>query len=120
MPDLDLVSRDGPLRVFRLLHHARPMLLNLGEPNAFDMTPWSDRAQLIDGTYSGNWELPGLGTVSAPAAVLVRPDGYVAWVGTRLSKDFPTRSRPGSDQPGNLKSGRQRTRHHIVSIEAQK
>jgi 3-(3-hydroxy-phenyl)propionate hydroxylase len=83
MPDLDLVTADGPLRVFTLLHDARPVLLNLGEPGGFDITPWADRVQLIDAKYSGTWELPALGAVTAPTAVLIRPDGYVAWVGVR-------------------------------------
>ena len=81
MPDLDLVTAGGPLRVFTLLHHARPVLLNLGEPGGFDITPWADRMQAIDAEYAGMWELPVLGAVTAPTAVLIRPDGYVAWVG---------------------------------------
>jgi 2-polyprenyl-6-methoxyphenol hydroxylase-like FAD-dependent oxidoreductase len=81
MPDLDLVTANGPLRVFTLLHDARPVLLNLGEPGGVDIAPWADRVQLIDATYVGTWELPALGTVTAPTAVLIRPDGYVAWVG---------------------------------------
>ena len=81
MPDLDLVTANGPLRVFTLLHDARPVLLNLGEPGGFDISPWADRVQLIDAAYAGPWELPVLGTVTAPTAVLIRPDGYVAWVG---------------------------------------
>jgi hypothetical protein len=81
MPDLDLITADGQLRVFELLHDARPLLLNLGEPGDLDITPWADRVQLIDAGYQGEWELPVLGVVSAPTAVLVRPDGYVAWVG---------------------------------------
>jgi 2-polyprenyl-6-methoxyphenol hydroxylase-like FAD-dependent oxidoreductase len=81
MPDLDLVTANGPLRVFSLLHGARPVLLNLGEPGDLDITPWVDRVQLIDAKYDGVWELPALGAVTAPAAILVRPDGYVAWVG---------------------------------------
>jgi 2-polyprenyl-6-methoxyphenol hydroxylase-like FAD-dependent oxidoreductase len=81
MPDLDLVTEGGPLRVFALLHDARPVLLNLGDPGAFDVTPWADRVQWIDATYEGAWELPVLGAVAAPSAVLIRPDGYVAWVG---------------------------------------
>lgn len=84
MPDLELVTPDGPLRVFTLLHGGRPVLLNLGEPGGFDITPWADRVQLIDATYLGVWELPALGAVTAPTAVLVRPDGYVAWVGDRI------------------------------------
>ncbi len=81
MPDLDLVTAEGPLRVFTLLHAARPVLLDLGEPGAFDITPWADRVQVVDATYAGAWELPALGAVTAPTAVLIRPDGYVAWVG---------------------------------------
>jgi 3-(3-hydroxy-phenyl)propionate hydroxylase len=81
MPDLDLVNANGPLRVFTLLHAGRPVLLNLGESGSFDITPWADRVQLIDAKYSGTWELPGVGAVTAPTAVLIRPDGYVAWVG---------------------------------------
>jgi 3-(3-hydroxy-phenyl)propionate hydroxylase len=81
MPDLDLVTAGGPLRVFTLLHGARPVLLNLGEPGGLDITPWTDRVRLIDAKYAGTWELPVLGEVTAPAAVLIRPDGHVAWVG---------------------------------------
>jgi 2-polyprenyl-6-methoxyphenol hydroxylase-like FAD-dependent oxidoreductase len=81
IPDLDLVTASGPLRVFSLLHGARPVLLNLGEPGSLDITPWADRVQLIDARYNGTWELPALGAVTAPTAVLIRPDGYVAWVG---------------------------------------
>jgi 2-polyprenyl-6-methoxyphenol hydroxylase-like FAD-dependent oxidoreductase len=81
MPDLDLVSADGPLRVFELLNDARPVLLNLSEPRGIDITRWADGVQLIDAEYDGPWELPVLGAVTAPTAVLIRPDGYVAWVG---------------------------------------
>jgi 3-(3-hydroxy-phenyl)propionate hydroxylase len=81
MPDLDLVTANGPLRLFTLLHDARPVLLNLDEPGAFDVTPWGDRLQLIDAGYVGPWELPAIGAVSAPTAVAIRPDGHVAWVG---------------------------------------
>jgi 2-polyprenyl-6-methoxyphenol hydroxylase-like FAD-dependent oxidoreductase len=81
MPDLDLVMDDGSLRVFELLHDARPVLLNLGDPGGMDIASWTDRVQLIDGSYDGRWELPVQGAVTAPTAVLIRPDGYVAWVG---------------------------------------
>jgi 2-polyprenyl-6-methoxyphenol hydroxylase-like FAD-dependent oxidoreductase len=81
MPDLDIATADRPLRVFELLHGARPVLLNFGQPGALDVGPWTERVQRIDAEYGGPWELPVLGSVSAPAAVLVRPDGYVAWVG---------------------------------------
>jgi len=81
MPDLDLVTAKGPLRVFTLLHDAHAVLLNLGKPLGFDISPWADRVLAIDARYAGDWELPVLGQVAAPAAVLIRPDGYVAWVG---------------------------------------
>jgi hypothetical protein len=81
MPDLELVTANGPLRVFTLLHNARPVLLNLGESDAFDITPWGDRIHRIDASYVGVWELPVIGVVTPPTAALIRPDGYVAWVG---------------------------------------
>jgi 2-polyprenyl-6-methoxyphenol hydroxylase-like FAD-dependent oxidoreductase len=81
MPDLDLLTESGARRVFSLLHEARPVLLNLGERAALDVTPWSERVLRVDARYAGAWELPVLGAVAAPAAVLIRPDGHVAWVG---------------------------------------
>jgi 2-polyprenyl-6-methoxyphenol hydroxylase-like FAD-dependent oxidoreductase len=81
MPDLDVVTAEGPRRVFTLLHEARPVLLNLGEVGALDISPWADRVRRVDARYAGAWELPVLGAVAAPAGVLVRPDGTVAWVG---------------------------------------
>ncbi len=89
MPDLDLLTADGPARVFTLLRDARPVLLNLGEPGGFDIAPWADRVQLIDAEYVGPWELPALGAVAAPTAVLIRPDGYVAWVGDGTDPGLP-------------------------------
>jgi 3-(3-hydroxy-phenyl)propionate hydroxylase len=80
MPDLDLITAKGPLRTFALLHEARPVLLNLGTPGTFDIAPWADRVRRVDAEYPGVWEIPVIGTVTAPAAVLIRPDGYVAWV----------------------------------------
>jgi 2-polyprenyl-6-methoxyphenol hydroxylase-like FAD-dependent oxidoreductase len=81
MPDLDLVTADGPLRVYALLRDARPVLLNLGVLGGFDIEPWADRVQLVDAGYDGVWELPALGAITAPTAVLIRPDGHVAWAG---------------------------------------
>ena len=88
MPDPDIFTANGPLRVFQLLHDARPVLLNLGEPGTFDITPWADRVQLVDAEYNGTWELPAIGVVTAPKAVLIRPDGYVAWVGEGTQVGF--------------------------------
>ncbi|HEV2036205.1 MAG TPA: FAD-dependent monooxygenase [Candidatus Dormibacteraeota bacterium] len=81
MPDLDLVTPGGTVRVFTFLHDAHPVLLNLGKPWGFDISPWAHRVLAIDAKYAGDWELPALGQVAAPAAVLIRPDGYIAWVG---------------------------------------
>ena len=89
MPDLDLVTAGGRVRVFELLHDAAPVLLNLGESGGIEITPWAERVQLIDASYKGEWELPVLGAVTAPAAVLIRPDGYVAWVGDRTQLGLP-------------------------------
>ena len=81
MPDLDLATAGGPKRTSALLHAARPLLLNLGTPSEFNIASWADRVQVVDAAYDGAWELPDLGVVTAPEAVLIRPDGYVAWVG---------------------------------------
>ncbi|MBV9819464.1 MAG: FAD-dependent monooxygenase [Solirubrobacterales bacterium] len=81
MPDLDLVTPDRAVTAFELMHDARPILLNLGNPGAIGIAPWADRVQLIDARFDGNWELPVIGAVEAPGAALIRPDGYVAWVG---------------------------------------
>jgi 3-(3-hydroxy-phenyl)propionate hydroxylase len=90
MPDLDLVTADGPVRVFTLLHGARPVLLNLGKPGGSGIAPWADRVRQVDADYTGRWELPVLGEVTAPAAVLIRPDGHVAWVGHLTDPGLPS------------------------------
>jgi 3-(3-hydroxy-phenyl)propionate hydroxylase len=89
VPDLDVHTADGPTRVFTLLHGARPVLLDLGGPRGLDLTPWADRVQLVEAEHDGTWELPVVGEVSAPAAVLIRPDGHVAWVGDLSDPELP-------------------------------
>ena len=84
MPDLDLITANGPVRLFTFLHRARPLLLALGEAGDLDLSPWANRVQMVNAKYEGVWELPAIGAVAAPTAVLVRPDGYVAWVGERM------------------------------------
>ncbi len=85
VPDLDLATAQGPRRVFELLHRARPVLLNLGEPGSIDLTGWAGRVEQVDADHTGTWVLPVIGVVSAPVAVLIRPDGHVAWVGDGTS-----------------------------------
>jgi hypothetical protein len=89
MPDLDVVTANGPQRVYTMLNGGRPVLLNLAEPGGFDITPWIDRVQLIDAKYAGAWELPVLGAVAPPGAVLIRPDGYVAWAADLTHPGLP-------------------------------
>lgn len=81
IPDLDLTVEGRALRLFTLLHDARGLMLNFGEKNSFDIAPWADRIKTVDAGYDGAWELPVMGQVAAPKAVLVRPDGHLAWVG---------------------------------------
>lgn len=81
MPDLDLIAQDGPITVYTLLHEARPLVVNLREPDSLDVTPWQDYVRSINASHGGNWELPVIGRVEEPAAVFIRPDGHVAWVG---------------------------------------
>jgi hypothetical protein len=67
--------------VYTLLHEARAVLINFSSPGALSITPWAERVRLVDARYDGVWELPVIGKVAAPSAVLIRPDGHVAWVG---------------------------------------
>ncbi len=86
MPDLELQTPDGAKRVYSFLHRAQPVYLNLAEHDSFDISPWADRVQLVHAVYDGIWALPDVGEVIAPKAVLIRPDGYVAWVGDGSSR----------------------------------
>ena len=81
MPDLELDLGHGTISTYSLLHAARPLLVNLANVPSPDLASWADRIELVHGRTMGPWELPVIGTVAAPNAVLVRPDGYVAWVG---------------------------------------
>ena len=89
VPDLDLTTPNGPRRVYPLLHRARPVLINLGEPRSLDIGHWADRVGLLDASYDGSWELPAVGEVDPPSAVLIRPDGHVAWVGSATETGLP-------------------------------
>jgi 3-(3-hydroxy-phenyl)propionate hydroxylase len=89
MPDLDVHTADGATRVYTLLHDARPVLLDLGGRKGLDISPWADRVRLIEARHAGRWELPVLGEVTAPPAVLIRPDGHIAWTGDLADPALP-------------------------------
>ena len=107
MPDLDLHTADGPTRVFTLLHDARPVLLNFGELGGFDISPWANRVRLVDATHEGVWELPVLGEIAAPPAVLIRPDGHVAWAGDLTDPELPRAFATwfGAGTPNSIEGG---------------
>jgi hypothetical protein len=87
MPDLELSTGEGARRLFTLLHAAKPVFINLGE-TPFDLTGWADRIEVVQAHYEGAWELPVVGTVTAPAAVLIRPDGHVVWTSEDRESDW--------------------------------
>jgi 3-(3-hydroxy-phenyl)propionate hydroxylase len=89
MPDLDLQTADGPARLFTFLHRAQPLLLDLDGAGSIDLTPWAGRLQRVDAAYAGVWDLPAVGVVAAPPAVLIRPDGHVAWAGDVTDAELP-------------------------------
>jgi 2-polyprenyl-6-methoxyphenol hydroxylase-like FAD-dependent oxidoreductase len=86
LPDIEVTTADGIVRAFSLLRTARPLLLNLGERGTIDIAGWRGCVQLVEASYDGAWELPVIGAVAAPTALLVRPDGYVAWVGASMDE----------------------------------
>jgi 2-polyprenyl-6-methoxyphenol hydroxylase-like FAD-dependent oxidoreductase len=89
MPDLDLETAGGPTRVYNLLHEAKPVLLDLGAGRV-DIAPWADRVRLVVARqHDRGWELPVIGEVEAPRAVLIRPDGHVAWAGDPTHPELP-------------------------------
>lgn len=81
MPDLDVMVEGQKLRLFTLLHGARGVLLDFGKAGGIDITPWADRISIVEAACDEAWQLPAIGPVAAPGAVLVRPDGHVGWVG---------------------------------------
>lgn len=88
LPDLDLVTAQGPTRASSLLHDARPVLISLGGAHSFDVAVLGGRARFVDAQLVGTIELPVVGEVIALPAVLIRPDGHVAWVGDLADRDL--------------------------------
>jgi 3-(3-hydroxy-phenyl)propionate hydroxylase len=82
VPDADLKTTDGATRVHELLHAARPVLLDLrgSAEVAAAAQGWTDRVDLLEArSEDDHWPVPAVGAVPAPAALLIRPDGHVAW-----------------------------------------
>ncbi|NBE92338.1 hypothetical protein FE391_06055 [Nonomuraea sp. KC401] len=71
IPDLDI----GHGRVYKLLHRARAILLDCGGLPPLDtvVTGWADRVDLVR-------TRPAEGSDLGVDAVLIRPDGHVAWL----------------------------------------
>jgi hypothetical protein len=119
MPDLDLHTAHGPTRVFTLLHDARPVLLNLGEPGGFDISPWANRVRFVDARHDGVWELPVLGEIAAPPAVLIRPDGHVAWAGDLTDPELPQALATwfGAATPAENPTAERHRAHHLSAVQ---
>lgn len=77
VPDLDVTTADGPVRIFSLLHDARPVLLDLAGSGRFRVPK---RVLHVAARFEGRWALPVVGDVPTPSAILIRPDGHAAWV----------------------------------------
>ncbi|MFI1018254.1 FAD-dependent monooxygenase [Streptomyces sp. NPDC020965] len=82
VPDADLKTPDGASRIYELLHAARPVLLDLrgNAELAMVVEGWADRVDLVEArSVQDHWPVPSRGDIAAPAALLIRPDGHVAW-----------------------------------------
>ena len=90
MPDLEVRTDRGPTRVYQLLHDARPVLIDFSHTADPGTRLRPEGVQVVAATYDGRWELPVIGEVAAPGAVLIRPDGHVAWAGTPSDPDALT------------------------------
>jgi len=100
MPDVDLRTAAGPSRIYTLLREARPLLVDFGAAARGIIAPWEDRVRYVEGACDGPWVIPVLGEVPAPSAVLVRPDGHVAWVGTATDATLLAALRTWFGEPG--------------------
>ncbi|MFI7003094.1 FAD-dependent monooxygenase [Nocardia sp. NPDC050175] len=83
VPDLTLETADGTQRVAELLRKARPVLLTLTDDPAITGATdgWRDRVDIVPAT-----------SPDAPAtALLIRPDGYVAWASDGLDQSDSNR-----------------------------
>jgi 2-polyprenyl-6-methoxyphenol hydroxylase-like FAD-dependent oxidoreductase len=81
VPDLDLKTANGTVRLYELLHRGRPILLDFDGRLGSALEGWTDRVDRIEAIRpTDRWAIPAVGDIPASAALLVRPDGYVAWL----------------------------------------
>jgi hypothetical protein len=80
VPDGDIVVGTTPRRVYELLQSARPVLLTLGAQIDVVQENLGDHVVRVAADSAvRRWRLPVIGWVPVPAALLIRPDGHVAW-----------------------------------------
>ncbi|QNE21424.1 hypothetical protein F1D05_30245 [Kribbella qitaiheensis] len=81
VPDLDLKTIDGTVRLYELLHPGRPILLDFGAGLGSGLEGWTDRVDHIEAIRpTDRWAIPAVGDIQASMALLIRPDGHVAWL----------------------------------------
>jgi bifunctional hydroxylase/dehydrase len=89
LPNVELVGEDFKTGSSELLRGGRGVLLDL-EDNAVlrrRATGWADRVDVVTAELHGHGQD---GPLAGTAAVLVRPDGYVAWAAPGSHDDLPT------------------------------
>ena len=79
IPDLELTRGEDTVQLYSLMHGAKPLFLTSGDAPA-DLEGWADRVTIEQVTFPETWRIPVTGEVASPRAVLVRPDGYIAWI----------------------------------------
>ncbi|GHA42183.1 putative monooxygenase [Streptomyces tauricus] len=89
VPDADLKTPEGATRVHELLHTARPVLLDLrGSAEVAAVAgEWAGLVDLVEARSDDDWRVPAVGRIPAPAALLIRPDGHVAWASAADAPD---------------------------------
>ncbi|WP_328393398.1 FAD-dependent monooxygenase [Nocardia sp. NBC_00416] len=112
IPDIDLTINDHSTSVHSLLRTGRAVLLSLGadHPAATTSQPWHQQVDIVAAQSDCvRWTVPGLGEITAPAATLIRPDGYVAWATEDSSTQELTEALAdwfGASQPRRVDPGR--------------
>jgi bifunctional hydroxylase/dehydrase len=95
VPNQELVNADSKFATVDLLHQGRGVLLDFTDRPGLRRVadPWSDRIEIVTAVPH---ELPAGSPLAGTAAMLVRPDGYVAWA----EPDAPASNAPVPDGDG--------------------